>query len=300
MLMVAQEHVDIEAPVGTWLPEYRDGPKAAVRLRHLLLHDAGLPAWRPLYREAEDAAGALALALTTPLDTPPGTRFTYSDLGAIALTAVVEHAAGMPLDSMLRQAVFGPIGMWETGFLPPAELQDRIAPTENDPWRGRVLRGDVHDENAARLGGVSGHAGLFSTAPDLARFAFWLLDAWHGRESRGPPLPAPLVRRFTRRLGEPAGSSRALGWDTPSAGGSAGHCLSPTSFGHTGFTGTSLWIDPERELVVILLTNRVHPTRENNAIRRVRPAVADLAVAALWGPAACPGAARVDTPSGPS
>jgi CubicO group peptidase (beta-lactamase class C family) len=300
MALVAQGRLDLEAPVGQFLPEYATDARAAVRVRHLLLHDAGLPAWRPLHLETGDAAAARALALTTPLDTPPGLRYTYSDLGAIALGAVAERQANESLDGFLARAVFGPLGMGDTRFLPPETLRDRIAPTERDPWRGRLLRGEVHDENAARLGGVSGHAGLFSTGPDLARFAFWLLDVYHGRPAAGPPLPWTLARHFTLRHGEPPGSSRALGWDTPSEGSSAGHCLAPGSFGHTGFTGTSLWIDPARELAVILLTNRVHPTRDNNAIRRVRPAVADLAVAGVLGSAACPAAARVDTAPGPS
>jgi CubicO group peptidase (beta-lactamase class C family) len=299
LLMVARDSLDLEAPVADFLPEFQDPARSPVRLRHLLLHDSGLPAWRPLYREAGDAAGALALALTTPLDTLPGARYTYSDLGAIALTSVVERRQGQPIDGFLERTVFGPLGMRDTRFLPPESWRGRIAPTERDPWRGRVLVGEVHDENAARLGGVSGHAGLFSTAPDLARFAFWLLDGYHGRPATGPAVPWTLVRLFTTRYGEPPESSRALGWDTPSEGSSAGHCLGSRSFGHTGFTGTSIWIDPARALVVILLTNRVHPSRENNAIRRVRPAVADLAVAAVLGPEACP-AARVDTVPGPS
>jgi CubicO group peptidase (beta-lactamase class C family) len=299
MLLVANGRLDLEAPVARFLPEYRDGARADVRVRHLLLHDAGLPAWRPLYREADDAAGALALALTTPLDTAPGTRFTYSDLGAIALAAVVEQVAGERLDALLERVLFLPLGMRATRFLPPEAWRDRIAPTERDPWRGRVLRGEVHDENAARLGGVSGHAGLFSSGWDLARFAFWLLDLYHARPpAAGPAVPWPVVRLFTQRYGEPEQSSRALGWDTPAPGGSGGRCLGPEGFGHTGFTGTSIWVDPRRELVVILLTNRVHPTRENNAIRRVRPAVADLAVAAVLGPAGCP--PRVDMLPGPS
>jgi CubicO group peptidase (beta-lactamase class C family) len=300
MLLVDRGTLDLDAPVARYLPEYFEGPKAGVRVRHLLLHDSGLPAWRPIFGEASDAAGALALALATPLDTTPGTRFTYSDLGAIALTAATERATGERLDGFLERVLFAPLGMRDTRFLPPDAWRDRIAPTERDPWRGRVLRGEVHDENAARLGGVSGHAGLFSTGPDLARFAFWLLDGYHARPFRsGPAVPWPLVRLFTARYGEPWGSSRALGWDTPSQGSSAGHCLGPASFGHTGFTGTSLWIDPEPELVVILLTNRVHPSRENNAIRRVRPAVADLAVAAVRGASACPPEPRVDTVPGP-
>jgi CubicO group peptidase (beta-lactamase class C family) len=178
--------------------------------------------------------------------------------------------------------------MHRTRFLPPEEWRTFIAPTEEDPWRGRLLIGEVHDENAARLGGVSGHAGLFSNAPDLARFLQWLLDAWHGRlpEDAEPYLPADVVRQFTTKQPGPEGSTRALGWDTPSpgGGGSAGHLLSPSGFGHTGFTGTSIWVDPERELFIVLLTNRVHPTRENRALLRMRGVVADSVVGALVVP----------------
>ena len=174
--------------------------------------------------------------------------------------------------------------MHETQFRPSSELLERIAPTERDPWRGRVLRGEVHDENAHRLGGIAGHAGLFSTAPDLAKFARWMLDAYHGRHPTGtePNIPMEVVREFTRRQEIPQGSTRALGWDTPSVqGSSAGTLLSRSSFGHLGFTGTSIWIDPQQDIFVILLTNRVHPTRENNAIRRVRPRVADFIARAV-------------------
>ena len=163
--------------------------------------------------------------------------------------------------------------MQDTRFLPPVELRPRIAPTENDPWRGRVLRGEVHDENAAAMGGVSGHAGLFSTADDLVRFAQMLLRGGAGL------LRPETIALFTRTQ-NPSFSSRALGWDTPSPASSAGTKLSAHAFGHTGFTGTSIWIDPEQDLFVILLTNRVHPTRANELIREVRPRVADLAVEA--------------------
>ena len=296
MLLVAGGRIDLAAPVARYLPEFTGGAKDRVVVRHLLLHDAGLPAWRPLFEQADGPAEARALAIGTPLDTLPGTVFVYSDLGAIVLTAAVERVAGSAIDAFLTGHVFAPLGMRATRFAPPDDWQLRIAPTERDPWRGRLLRGEVHDENAARLGGVSGHAGLFSTGPDLARFTFWLLDAYHGRGPRsGPALAWPLVRHFTSRYGEPAGSSRALGWDTPSGRSSGGTCLGPNSFGHTGFTGTSLWIDPDVELVIILLTNRVHPTRENDAIRRVRPAVADLVVKAVAGHGTC-----VDTLPGAS
>ncbi len=294
MLLVADGRLDLDAPVQRYLPEFAGPGKDQVTVRHLLLHASGLPAWRPLYQEAADAGTARALADTTPLEAPPGTHYAYSDLGAIVLTQIVEGLTGRRLDSLLAEQLFTPLAMSRTRFLPPADWLPFIAPTERDPWRGRVLRGEVHDENAARLGGVSGHAGLFSNAPDLARFAFWLLDAYHGRLPPGarPGLPAAVVRAFLRRANEPPGSTRALGWDTPSPeGGSGGHCLSPTSIGHTGFTGTSIWIDPARDLVIILLTNRVHPTRENQLIREVRPAVADRVVRAVAGAAACP---RID------
>jgi hypothetical protein len=178
--------------------------------------------------------------------------------------------------------------MHNTLFRPPPGLRRRIAPTELDPWRGRLIHGEVHDENAFALGGVAPHAGLFATAPDLARFAQMLLNggSLHGRRIVSPET----VALFTRRADVP-GSDRALGWDTKSAeGSSAGTLFSPRSFGHTGFTGTSIWIDPERGLYVILLTNRVYPTRENNLIREVRPAVADAVVRAV-DPGVGPGAA---------
>ena len=179
----------------------------------------------------------------------------------------------------MRARVFAPLGMHDTMFRPPAELRPQIAPTENDPWRGRVVQGEVHDENAFAMGGVAPHAGLFSTAGDLARFAQMLLNGGvlDGRRI----VSGEVVELFTRRARIP-GSDRALGWDTKSAeGSSAGTLFSPRSFGHTGFTGTSIWIDPERQLFVILLTNRVYPTRENQLIREVRPAVADAVVRAL-------------------
>jgi len=245
-----------------------------VTIRNLLTHSSGLPAWRPLYREATNRETALALVDTTPLLRQPGDTFVYSDLGAMALTQVVEAITGRRLDDFLEARLFGPLGMPSTRFLPPQSWRDRIAPTENDSsFRHRILRGEVHDENAAELGGVSGHAGLFSNAPDLSRFATWLLrlrtiDSLHARE-------------FTHRQGIPPGSSRALGWDTPSDNSSAGTKMGPNAFGHTGFTGTSIWFDPDRNLFIILLTNRVNPTRANTKILQVLRRVADLVNDAL-------------------
>ena len=289
MLAVDEDRLDLGARVDRYVPAFTGDRKDAVTLRHLLTHSSGLPAWRALYRESADRAGAMALADTTPLDTVPGARTVYSDLGAIVLTQAVERVFGSRLDALLDARVFAPLGMTATRFLPPATWLARIAPTELDPWRGRVLRGEVHDENAFRLEGVSGHAGLFSSAADLLRFGEWLLTGvGHlARDSSAPPPPRAL-RRFIRRQQLPAGSSRALGWDTPSDGSSAGRLMSAASFGHTGFTGTSIWIDPTRDLVVVLLSNRVHPTRENQQWGPVRRNVADRVVRGLYGDPTAP------------
>ncbi len=281
MLAVDEGRLDLDAPAVRYVPAFAGRGRDAVTIRHLLTHTSGLPAFRLLYRETVDAEAAIALTDTTQLDTLPGTRFVYSDLGAIVLTQAVEAALGERLDSILVRRVFGPLGMWSTRFHPPPDWLPRIAPTELDPWRGRLIHGEVHDENAARLGGVSGHAGLFGTARDLLRFGDWLLAARAGRDTLPLALDSAVVRRFTTRQDFPPGSSRALGWDTPSELSSAGTLLSPLSFGHTGFTGTSIWLDPTRGLVVVLLSNRVHPTRENGKWGPVRRNVADRVVRGL-------------------
>jgi len=287
MLLVDQGKLALDAPVQSYVPAFRGPGKDRVTVRHLLTHSSGLPAWRPLYREAPTRAAALALVDTTPLVTRPGERFTYSDLGAIVLMQVVEAAAGESLDRLLNAEVFGPLGMTATRYLPPPSWQRIIAPTERDTtFRNRLLRGEVHDANAARLDGISGHAGLFSNAFDLARLASMLLDggAWDDVQL----TRSETVAEFTRRQNLPPGSSRALGWDTPSeprdSGSSAGMRLSAQAFGHTGFTGTSMWMDPDRDLFIILLTNRVNMPYAPTAIRHVRPRVADLVVDALIAP----------------
>ena len=287
MLLVDQGKLALDAPAQHYVPEFRGDGKEAVTIRHLLTHSSGLPAWRALYQEADSRATALWIVNTTPLATPPGKAYVYSDLGAIVLTEVVERITGEPLDAFLERRVFRPLGMPATRYLPPERWRERIAPTENDTsYRHRLLRGEVHDENAGRLGGVSGHAGLFSNALDLSRFAAMLLNggSWDSLQL----IHSETVADFTRRQGIVSGSSRALGWDTPpdppDSTSSAGTKLSPRAFGHTGFTGTSLWMDPQKDLFIILLTNRVHPTRSNTAILKVRPHVADLVVAALTHP----------------
>ena len=298
MQLVEEGRVALDTPAVRYVPAFRD---SAVTVRQLLTHSSGLPAWKPLWQQVHTREEMFALVDAEPLEAPPGTRMAYSDLGAMVLTQVVEHVTGERLDEYLRIHLFRPLGMRDTRYLPPASWRSRIAPTEMDTvYRHRLVRGEVHDENAASMGGVSGHAGLFSTGPDLARFAQLMLRTLRGesssRRSRnrtragtvielhqpGGFVDSATVAAFTR-VQDPAFSSRALGWDTPSEGSSAGTRLSARAFGHTGFTGTSIWIDPERDLFVILLTNRVYPTRQNDQIMKVRPQVADLAVEAAEG-----------------
>jgi len=289
MMLVDEGKLDLDAPVQRYVPAFQGTNKERVTIKHLLTHSSGMPAWRPLYAEAKTREEALALVDTTALLKQPGDTFVYSDLGAITLTQALEAITGQRLNDFLDARLFGPLGMTSTRFLPPESWRNRIAPTENDTvFRHRLLRGEVHDENSGRLGGVSGHAGLFSTAPDLARFAQWLLDArlTPGRRpgvSR-PQLSPGLVLQFTTRQNMPPGSSRALGWDTPSELSSAGTKMGPNAFGHTGFTGTSIWFDPDRNVFIILLTNRVNPTRANTKILQVRRRVADLVNDALTPP----------------
>ena len=288
ILLVDQGKLDLDAQVQRYLPEFRGLMKDQVTIRHLLTHSAGLAADLPLFDSTRTREAALRMVDTSPLLSPPGTRFVYSDLSAIVLMQVVERITGRPFDQVLADDVFGPLGMTATRFVPPQSWHDRIAPTEVDTFfRHRLLIGEVHDESAARLGGVSGNAGLFSNAPDLARFATWLLDARSGRPGgAGGPLRADsgLVHRFTTKQDIPPGSSRALGWDTPSELSSAGTKMGPNAFGHTGYTGTSIWFDPDRNVFIILLTNRVNPTRANIKILQVRRRVADLVNDALTPP----------------
>ncbi len=294
MLAVDDGKLELDAPVHRYLPAFEGEGKDRVTVRMLLAHAGGMPVWRPLFREAGTRAEAFALANSTPLNSPPGTAAAYSDLGMIVLTQAVEAVYHEPLDSLLQRRVFQPLGMSSIRFLPPPSERSRIAPTELDSWRGRLLRGEVHDENAARLDGVSGHSGLFGSVPDLLTFSEWMLGqagGWTGGQAGDPgrlhPSARPRVRpsvvqAFTRRQDLVPGSSRALGWDTPSVGSSAGRFLSSESFGHTGFTGTSLWIDPRRQVGIVLLSNRVNPTRDNSAWAGVRATIADLVMTTLF------------------
>jgi len=270
--------VDLDAPVQRYVKEFQGPNKERVTLRHLLTHSSGLPAWRPLYKETDSPAAARALAVATALDTLPGIRMVYSDLGAIILGFIVERVSGEPLDAYLARHVFGPLRMTSTTYRPGRDLLPRIAPTEYDPWRQRHIRGEVHDENAYALGGVSGHAGLFSTGHDVARFCRMYLNG--GMLDGARIVSGKTIRRFTT-VQDSTLSNRALGWETPNGTNSAGHLFTRPAFGHTGFTGTSIWVDPSRDLFVILLTNRVNPTRQNLRIGAVRTALADVVVRVL-------------------
>lgn len=278
MLLAERGQVDLNAPVERYIPEFTGRGKSAVTIRHLLTHSSGLPAWRPLYKEAEDPAAARALAIATPLDTAPGIRMVYSDLGAIILGEVVARITNRPFDEYVRDAVFSPLGMRESMFRPPESLRERIAPTEIDPWRQRHLRGEVHDENAFALGGVSSHAGLFSTARDAVQLARMYLG--NGTLDGKRFVSQATIDLFTA-VQDSALSHRALGWETPNGTNSAGRLMSKRSFGHTGFTGTSFWVDRDRGIFVILLSNRVNPTRERRGITAVRTAVADAVIGAV-------------------
>ena len=274
MQLVEAKRVNLDAPLQRYLPAWTGPNKEQVTIRHLLTHASGLPAWRPVYKEAFDTASAMRLVYETPLDTLPGVRMVYSDLGAILLGEVVRAVTGERLDAYVAKHVFGPLKMSDTRYLPLARDSARIAPTEIDPWRGRHLRGEVHDENAFALGGVSAHAGLFSTGADVARLARAYLG---GGTLDGTRIwSAATIRQFTT-VQDSNFSNRALGWETPTGTNSAGRLMKRPAFGHTGFTGTSIWIDPANDLFVVLLTNRVNPTRANTKITRVRQSLADAA-----------------------
>lgn len=278
MQLVGEGKVKLDAPVQRYLPRWRGPNKRRVTVRHLLTHSSGLPAWRPLHKEGVNADSALALVYATPLEGTPGARMVYSDLGAILLGQIVEKVSRRTLDTYLQRRVYGPLGLRETRFRPDTMMRARIAPTEYDSWRQRLIWGVVHDENAYALGGVSGHAGLFGSARDLARIGQMYLN--HGALDGVRIFPARVIHDFAR-LQDSTLSNRAIGWEKPTGYNSAGRRMSPAAFGHTGFTGTSIWIDPANDVYVVLLANRVNPTRQNPRFGEVRIAVADAALSVL-------------------
>jgi CubicO group peptidase (beta-lactamase class C family) len=274
MILEETGKLDLDKPVHFYVPEIDAPDKAAITVRMLLTHTGGLEAGAPLYRQARGRAEYLKEINLRPISYPPGTQTVYSDWDMVLLQAVIERVAGMSLDNFADGHLFKPLGMSDTRFSPDTNdrtFRRRIAPTTSDELRGGPLQGVVHDANAWAIGGVSGHAGLFSSARDLAVFAQLLLDGGTYGNIR---IVAPqTIARWTSR--QDNGTSRALGWDTPAPASSAGRYFSPRSFGHTGFTGTSLWIDPERGLFVVLLMNRVNSRGEGTRHVQLRRDVSD-------------------------
>jgi len=268
-------------PVQDYLPEFQGPNKEKVLVRHLLGHAAGLPAFLPLYKDTSGYEQVLAKIYAVPLEYEPGSRILYSDLGMILMGEVLSRASAKPLDRLLDNELFASLGMKSTFYRPVKSVIGRIAPTENDPWRKRVVRGEVHDENAFALGGVAGHAGLFSSGRDLARFAQMMLNG--GIFDFHRFLKPDTIGRFTAAQGPAGNAVRGLGWAKPTPANWTGKTFTPSAIWHTGFTGTSIWIDVERQLFIILLTNRVHPTRENLKIDEARRAVAEAVIQAIEG-----------------
>src|SRR5687767_13684489 len=295
MILYDEGRVSLDARVVEYLPAFTGGWKDSITVRQLLTHRSGLPASRDLWKLATNPQEARLGVVDATLQCRPGVCFDYSDLGMVLLGMVVENVSGVGLDRFVRERVFEPLGMTSTFFRPADSLRARIAPTDVNPPRGYPLRGEVADENAYALGGIAGHAGLFSTASDISVFAQMMLN---GGEYNGVRIVADsTIALFTRRTA----GTRALGWDTADGDGGSGSYLSGNSYGHTGYTGTSLWIDPDRDMFVILLTNRVHAARARRPAKVISDIRADLADAASLavldapeGKRAMPAAFRAD------
>ena len=283
MLLAADNQIDLDAPVSRYLAHQQAGPNPEwlrkITIRELLLHTAGLPAHREFFKNAANAADVRKLLYSESLVSQPGVKIEYSDLGFMILGDIVERLTGMNLDRYARENIFEPLGMENSYFNPPRSLRARIAPAQNDlTYRKRQLQGEVDDANAFALGGVAGHAGLFSNAGDIATFAQMMLNGGIYAQQRF--LPRTIVAQFTARVAV-GDFARTLGWDVPTENSSSGHYFSSQTYGHMGFTGTSIWIDPQKDLFVILLTNRVNPSTANNKIRQVRPALHDAVLQGL-------------------
>jgi len=289
LMGAAEGRLRLDDPVATYLPEVR---APGITLSHLLSHTSGLPAWIPLYLEVTGYDAVVARAAATPPTAPPGAQVVYSDVGFILLGEVARRALGAPLDVLAQSRIFDPLAMRHTMYRPDPHLRDRIAPTEDGTgieqamagdagrrhtWRKYLIWGEAHDSNAHAMGDVSGHAGVFGTADDLIAYAgMWLRG---GRTDRGSVLPADLVRDAAR--GRPPDRTRGLGWALTGSQGWWGESLSPGAFGHTGFTGTSLVIDPEHSLAIVLLTNAIHLGRDRTEVLALRPQLAGAIARAL-------------------
>jgi len=280
MLLYQDGLLELDYPVKNYLPEFAVNGKDKITIRNLLTHTSGLPAFKPFHTMGVDSAGIIDFIMNAKPEFEPGTDFVYSDLGMITMQKVIEHITGVPLNIFLEERVFSKLKMRNTFYNPSLDLRKDCVPTEDDHyWRNRLLQGTVHDETCSILGGVAGHAGLFSTSGDLAKLLYLYVN--DGKTGNTTFFRKDVIDLFTTPQNE--FSTRALGWDTKSKEGysSAGSKFSENSFGHTGYTGTSVWIDKERGLFVILLTNRVHPTRENTKIGKFRPRIHDAVIDAV-------------------
>jgi len=296
MLLYDRGRLDLDLLVGDVLPGFAIGAqlrspwhreRRKITLRHLLAHSSGLPAYARLFETNRTPYALLEACLSMPLEAAPGTRAEYSDIGFILLGKALEVLTHEPLDAFCDREIFAPLALTATRFRPPPTWRALIPPTVDDQaFRGRIIQGEVHDENCSVLGGVSGHAGLFSNALDLLQYASCILLGGKDQATAQPPpsqslFTAATVQLFSSRQNSPIDTSRALGWDTPSGESSSGRHFSTRSIGHLGYTGTSLWIDLAQGLAVTLLTNRTWPDRSTQAIRAVRPAFHDATVEAL-------------------
>jgi CubicO group peptidase (beta-lactamase class C family) len=278
MQLIERGYFSLDDRIAAKLPSWQGAERETVTVADLLAHCAGLTAYVPFFREHSGRAGFEPAICVTPLEYVPRTRSIYSDLGFMLLGFLIEDAGRAPLP-VRAETLFRQIGIADRlQFNPPIQWRAGTAATELDLWRGRMLIGEVHDENTAALGGAAGHSGLFGTAAAVGSYARHLLQILDGRTG---VVSKPLLETFIARRTDVPGSSRALAWDTMLPTSSCGTRMSARSFGHTGFTGTSLWIDPERGVYAVLLTNRVHPTREHDVIRAVRPAFHDAVMDAL-------------------
>ena len=276
MEQIERGHLGLDDAVARHLPSWRGVDREAVTIRDLLSHASGLPAHLKLFEQIRGRPAIEAAISATPLAYAPRSASVYSDLGFMLLGFILEGGISLAdRFETLRQRVDAGA---EVQFRPPPAWRPRTAPTEHDPWRGRLLVGEVHDENASALDGVAGHAGLFGTASAVGTFARHYLQVLAGRIGI---VSRPTLETFVTRRTEIPGSSRALGWDTMLPTSSCGSRMSPAAFGHVGFTGTSLWIDPSADVYVVLLTNRVHPSRSNQAIGAVRRALHDAVMLAI-------------------
>ncbi len=273
MKLYEQKYMVLDEPISNYFPEFKGGWKDSVTIRHLLTHTSGLAPYHRYWEIGVKPEDVLDHILHDELTQQPGTKYVYSDLGMILFTAIIERVTSLTLEELARKWVFDPLKITDGGYKPPAEWIDRIVPMEVDAeGRKGVIRGEVHDGNTWYLGGVSAHAGAFATAHQLAHLGQLYLDG--GAIFGDRLVQESTIEAFTRLQNIPEGSTRALVWDTPSRNGksSAGDFVSESTVGHTGYTGTSIWIDQENEVVMVLLTNRVHPTRENSRIHGIRRA----------------------------